>query len=357
MSPSKQAMGLAFAYVPQLAVLTRSRLTVRSIGHSLKFRVGRWSMCSDISDAAKAKIFMPSPFHKYRVARSRRASCQSSESNGLENENPSAGHDALSGAQEGGVTEISAGAKAENKEKRKSKNEIDVKKGKTRKKAANKKTKPTGLEEVQLKEAGIENGMHFASHEDLMKALEQLKDDPLQSEGGRIVTYRGSTTAKLMIIGEAPGEMEDKLGQPFVGRAGELLDKIFHYGGFDIETQIYVTNVVKRRPRKNRTPNTAEMQYYKPFLLEEIRLIQPAIIVLAGAVAAQAMLGPVSITKVRGKWYGGGKQPRVMPVFHPAYLLRNPIRKHDMVTDIEEIRDKYMQEVPYDTLSPLKGNT
>ncbi|CAN8074959.1 unnamed protein product [Agarophyton chilense] len=302
-----------------------------------------WLMCSDIGEAAKASVFGPSPFQKYRIARSRSASSRSSRGTKPVIDTSSPEANVVARVEEEVVNEIGEESKTEDA------NTETVSDPRTRNSNTN-----TSVDSKNIKDSKTYDEMQFASHEDLMQVLQHLENDPLKNEGGRIVTYRGSKTAKLMIIGEAPGEMEDKLGKPFVGRAGELLDKIFDYGGFDTEKQIYVTNVVKRRPKKNRTPNLAEMQYYKPYLLEEIRLIQPAIVVLAGAVAAQALLGPVSITKARGNWSGGGTEPWMMPVFHPSYLLRNPIRKHDMVTDIEEIRRKYMQVVPHDTLHPLK---
>lgn len=205
-----------------------------------------------------------------------------------------------------------------------------------------------------------EQERRFTSHDDLLKAFYAITGDPLETDGGRIVVHRGNPKARIMIIGEAPGEQEDVQGKPFVGRAGQLLDKIFGYGGFDTEKQVYITNIAKRRPANNRTPTLEEVQYYLPYLREEIRLVDPVIIVLAGRVASQALLGAdIRITKIRGQWFPQGKNgengPLIMPVFHPAYLLRNPVAKYDMVTDIEQIREKYMELVPEDALKPLKN--
>lgn len=182
-----------------------------------------------------------------------------------------------------------------------------------------------------------------------------MSGDPLESDGGRVVVHRGDPLAKLMVIGEAPGENEDKEGKPFVGKAGQLLDKIFAYGGFDMEKQVYITNVVKRRPRNNRTPTKAEIEYYLPSLLEEIAVVGPKVIVLAGSIAAKAVLGhDTRITKVRGQWFKLGEDGAdIMPVFHPSYLLRYPENKRAMVTDIEEIRAKFMELVPEEELGPL----
>ena len=199
------------------------------------------------------------------------------------------------------------------------------------------------------------SGVRFPTHEALVQALHSLRGDPLERDGGRVVVHRGAVNARVMVIGEAPGEQEDVEGRPFVGKAGQLLDKIFRYGGFDMERQVYVTNIAKRRPSGNRTPSLKEVEFYMPYLLEEIRLVDPAIIVLAGGLASQAMLGAeVRITKIRGKWFTHGEKERlVMGVFHPAYLLRRPVGKFDMVKDIEEIRAKYIEVVGDGELGPL----
>lgn len=215
-----------------------------------------------------------------------------------------------------------------------------------------------GVAEARAKGGGEdagESGVRFGTHEALVQALHSLRGDPLESEGGRVVVHRGAVTARVMIIGEAPGEQEDVEGRPFVGKAGQLLDKIFQYGGFDMERDVYVTNIAKRRPSGNRTPSLKEVEFYMPYLLEEIRLVDPAIIVLAGSLASQAMLGAqVRITKIRGKWYTHGeKEIPMMGVFHPAYLLRRPVGKFDMVKDIEEIRAKYIEVVGDGELGPL----
>lgn len=196
--------------------------------------------------------------------------------------------------------------------------------------------------------------LHFETHQELVTSLEELKNDPLEVEGGRIVVHRGSTQAKLVIIGEAPGEQEDEQGIPFVGKAGQLLDKIFTYGGFNIETQVYITNIVKRRPAANRTPTATEVAFYMPYIREEIRLLKPSLIILAGSIAAKAFLGNhVTISKVRGKWFDSEDGQVLMPIFHPSYLLRKPVMKFEMVTDIQAIRERYMQLVPNDTLFAL----
>lgn len=207
----------------------------------------------------------------------------------------------------------------------------------------------------EKKEEDSSTEIRFESHSDLMDHLRNMKGDPLEQYGGRIVTYRGNPEAPLVIVGEAPGAEEDRVGEPFVGRAGKQLDRIFAYGGFDMETQVYVTNIVRRRPPKNRNPTTEEMRYFLPYLEEELRLLKPKIVILAGRFAMEGLLGiETGISKVRGTWYKGGDEPLMMPIFHPAYLLRNSAQKVHMVTDIEEIRRKFMELVPEEKLRPLQ---
>lgn len=186
----------------------------------------------------------------------------------------------------------------------------------------------------------------YETHAELVADLEQLSGDPLESAGTNIVIYRGNPEARLMIIGEAPGAEEDRQRKPFVGRSGQLLDKILAAVNFDVENDVYVTNVVKRRPPENRDPTPDEINYYQPFLMEQIRLLNPGIIMLTGRYAMLTILGEKrGITKVRGQWFERDGR-WIMPVFHPAYLLRNPSRtpgspKSLMWEDIQAIRDKY----------------
>ena len=186
----------------------------------------------------------------------------------------------------------------------------------------------------------------YPTHQALVETLKNLTDDPLESTGSNMVIYRGYPKADLMIIGEAPGAEEDKIGKPFVGRSGQLLDKILQAVHFNIETDIYITNTLKRRPPNNRNPKQEELEYYFPFLAEEIRLVGPKIILLAGKYAMLTILQEKrGITKVRGQWVEQGGR-WVMPIFHPAYLLRNPRKtpgspKALMWEDIRAVRAKY----------------
>ena len=142
----------------------------------------------------------------------------------------------------------------------------------------------------------------------------------------QVVFSRGNPEARLMFVGEAPGADEDRQGLPFVGKAGQLLDRILEAAGID-PNEVYITNVVKCRPPNNRTPLPDEVKICTQlWLLPEIEIVRPQIIVPLGSVATQFFLGQkVSITKVRGQWFEWNGI-KVFPMFHPAYLLRNPSR-------------------------------
>tara|TARA_B100000965_G_scaffold130885_1_gene109102 strand:- start:10 stop:573 length:564 start_codon:yes stop_codon:yes gene_type:complete len=143
----------------------------------------------------------------------------------------------------------------------------------------------------------------------------------------KIVVARGNPRAHLMIIGEAPGAIEDEIGKPFVGRSGKLLDKLLQNVGIDINLDVYFCNVVKCRPPKNRRPTKTEIQENLPWLYQQIKLVNPLLIVLVGATALETVLkikSPISIQ--RGKWINWEGR-LVMPIFHPSYLLRNPSKE------------------------------
>lgn len=134
---------------------------------------------------------------------------------------------------------------------------------------------------------------------------------------------RGNRKAKLLIIGEGPGKNEDETGLPFVGRAGKLLDQILESVDIDSNEDSYISNIVKCRPPENRKPSIEEMEACEPWLKEQIRLINPKIILLVGATAVEGILGTKEgITKIRGSWIKRNGY-LYMPIFHPSYLLRN----------------------------------
>ena len=144
-------------------------------------------------------------------------------------------------------------------------------------------------------------------------------------------------------MGEGPGAEEDRLGKPFVGKSGQLLDRIIQSVDLDPEQDVFVTNSVFRRPPNNRKPTSAEIDWYRPYLMEIIRLVDAPLIVLVGGAACEAVLGEKrGITRIRGQWFDWHGR-RAMPIFHPAYLLRNPSKKPGSPksltwTDIQEIR-------------------
>ena len=190
----------------------------------------------------------------------------------------------------------------------------------------------------------------FTSLDALIGALTRMNDDPLADAGTNVVISRGNPNAKLLLIGEAPGPEENIRGKPFVGRAGQMLDKILESANFNPEQDVYITNSVFRMPpgedgKPFRKPTDAEVEYYRPFVFEFIRLIDPRVILLTGNVACQSVLKKIGITSLRGKWtQSEGRW--IMPIFHPSYLLRNPTRdpgspKALMWEDIREVRRKY----------------
>jgi DNA polymerase len=170
---------------------------------------------------------------------------------------------------------------------------------------------------------------------------------PLAATRINVVVERGNREALVMIIGEAPGQNEDEQGLPFVGRAGQLLDKILESVGFN-DSNVYICNINKCRPPGNRVPTNDEVAACKPYLLEQIRLVDPKIILLTGATAVKAITGDKrGITQIRGEWMEWEGR-LVMPILHPAYLLRNPSREEGkpkwmMWQDIKVVKAKYLE--------------
>ncbi len=178
--------------------------------------------------------------------------------------------------------------------------------------------------------------------EDIRADIGECVRCPLHETRTRIVHSEGFPQARLMFVGEAPGADEDAQGRPFVGRAGQLLNKIIDAIGLKRE-EIFIGNVNRCRPPQNRTPTTAEAATCKPFLLREIDVVKPEVIVVLGNVAMKNLLDTKEgITRLRGKFqdYQGIK---VMPTFHPAYLLRDPSKKREAWDDMKKVRD-YLNE-------------
>ncbi|MDD3012908.1 MAG: uracil-DNA glycosylase [Candidatus Gastranaerophilales bacterium] len=160
----------------------------------------------------------------------------------------------------------------------------------------------------------------------------------------KVVFSDGTPEAKLMLIGEGPGKNEDETGLPFVGRAGKLLDKILLSQNITREKEIYICNIVKCRPPQNRVPVPSEREACRVYLEAQIQLIRPKLILLAGATAVKGVLGRKEpISKIRGQWFDGPFGSKIMPIFHPSYLLRYESNepgtpKYLMYQDIQEVR-------------------
>jgi uracil-DNA glycosylase family 4 len=183
--------------------------------------------------------------------------------------------------------------------------------------------------------------------EDIWKDIGVCMRCPLCCQGRKqVVNSEGNRKARLMFVGEAPGADEDASGRPFVGRAGQLLNKIIEAIGLSRE-DVFIGNVNRCRPPQNRTPTTQEAAICKPFLLREIAIVRPDVIVVLGNTAMKNLLDTKEgITKLRGKFqdYRGIK---VMPTFHPAYLLRDPSKKREAWADMKTVRD-YLKTVTSD---------
>lgn len=157
----------------------------------------------------------------------------------------------------------------------------------------------------------------------------------------------GIANHKLMLIGEAPGFFEDQQGEPFVGKAGQLLDKIFESVGLSRQKDVYICNTIKCRPPNNRDPLPQEKEACREFLDAQLEILRPKIILLCGKVALRSFIDTdLGITKVRGQWFDGPYNAKMMPIFHPSYLLRNAQKtlgspKWLMWKDIQEIRRVY----------------
>ena len=186
--------------------------------------------------------------------------------------------------------------------------------------------------------------------EEIRKSCFGCQKCGLSKTRSNIVFSDGVPNPKLMLIGEAPGFYEDKEGKPFVGKAGQLLDRIFESVGLTRKRDVYICNTIKCRPPENRNPLPDEKEACWEFLKAQIDIIQPKIILLCGNVAVQSILGNVGgITKIRGKWFNGSEivhGAKLMPIFHPSYLLRNDTREKGgpkwlMWQDIQEIKRVY----------------
>ncbi|MGI6357993.1 MAG: uracil-DNA glycosylase [Bacillota bacterium] len=176
-----------------------------------------------------------------------------------------------------------------------------------------------------------------AAYERLHSEISSCRRCPLRGGCMGVVVGEGSLDSPLMLVGEGPGATEDELGRPFVGKAGQLLTAMLAAIGLARE-QVYITNVIKCRPPGNRTPTLQEMQTCLPHLRQQYRLLRPRLMLLMGSAAAQGILGPETrITRVRGRWIER-KGLRILPTYHPAYLLRNPSEKRAAWQDLQQLQ-------------------
>ncbi|MCD7879267.1 MAG: uracil-DNA glycosylase [Candidatus Gastranaerophilales bacterium] len=188
----------------------------------------------------------------------------------------------------------------------------------------------------------------------MFEELEQVKEKcltckkcSLHKTRTNVVFSGGIPNNKIMLIGEAPGYYEDKKGEPFVGKAGQLLDKIFDCVNLSRQKDVYICNTIKCRPPENRDPLPDEKSACREYLDKQIEILKPKIILICGRVALNSMLPEEGgITKVRGKWFDGPYESKMMPIFHPSYLLRNDSREKGspkwlMWQDIKEVKKAY----------------
>jgi hypothetical protein len=191
--------------------------------------------------------------------------------------------------------------------------------------------------------------------EGLIDEIKNMRGDPLEYTGNKLVISRGNSKAKLLIIGEAPGPIENEEGEPFRGPAGILLDEMLESEKFKLDQDIYIINAVFRMPpgrngKKFGQPSDKVIEYYRPYILKFIRLIERKIIVLLGNSACKSVLDKVGITKLRGEWKCE-KDIFIMPPYHPSYVQRknhpsSEQRKKNQYlnlakNDIKMIREKF----------------
>ena len=192
----------------------------------------------------------------------------------------------------------------------------------------------------------LKKALHVSSLDELRELCLNCQRCPLRKGATNVVFGEGDPHAGIMFIGEGPGGEEDKMGRPFVGAAGKLLDRIIAAAGWKRE-EVYIANVVKCRPPGNRNPLQEEIEVCYPLLEKQIELIDPQIIVTLGAVSAKVLLGSwnLYITRERGKWHQFGNR-MLMPTFHPAALLRDPAKKCPVWEDIKQVMALYNEINP-----------
>ena len=188
----------------------------------------------------------------------------------------------------------------------------------------------------------------------MYQKLEEIKEKCLKCEKCSLCKTRtnlvfsdGIPNSKMVLIGEAPGANEDLEGKPFVGRSGKLLDQIFASVNLYRDKDFYICNTIKCRPPNNRKPLISEKEACREYLNAQLNILQPKIIILCGSTAVESFLDTkLPISKIRGQWFNGINNSKMMPIFHPSYLLRNPSKekfspKWYMWQDVQEIKKSY----------------
>ena len=215
----------------------------------------------------------------------------------------------------------------------------------------------TFLQETPNNLIQLKKNLDESSENNAIKKLEEINEiteliplitshhSSLKLNAKNLVLYNGNLKSKLMIIGEAPGKEEDEQGIPFVGKAGQLLNKMLSAIKLNREN-VYVTNVIPWRPPQNRTPTDEEILNFLPFIQKQIEIINPEFIYLLGTTAAKAILStPLSLGKLRGKWHEYktvtiDKSINVLVSYHPAFLLRSPKYKKEAWIDLQILEKK-----------------
>ncbi|MFA6967020.1 uracil-DNA glycosylase family protein [Bosea sp. (in: a-proteobacteria)] len=180
-----------------------------------------------------------------------------------------------------------------------------------------------------------------ATLDDLKEALARFEGCALKATAKNLVFADGNPEARVMIVGEAPGADEDRVGLPFVGRSGQLLDRMLAAIGLNRQNDVYIANLLPWRPPGNRTPTPQEVSICLPFIQRQIQLADPDILICVGGPSAQGLLGLTGILASRGKWLEydtGARRIRAMATLHPAYLLRQPLQKRLAWRDMRALK-------------------
>jgi uracil-DNA glycosylase len=204
---------------------------------------------------------------------------------------------------------------------------------------------PLGASEAGI--AARERARAAGTLAELEAALRAFDGCPLKTTAMNTVFADGNPEAAVMLIGEAPGEDEDRQGKPFVGASGRLLDRMLACIGLD-RTGVYIANILPWRPPGNRSPTQAEIAACMPFLERHVELVRPRVVVPLGGTSAKTLLNRTEgITRLRGQWFempvGASASAAVLPMLHPAYLLRNPVSKREAWKDLQSLRKKLAQ--------------